>query len=476
VSVPGLVRVWDGRRAVVEAYPIRSGHVIGRDRFPDDEQMSAQHARIDFTMTGARVSDLQSRNGTYLDGARIAAGTSEPVNVLPATVCCGQSVFVLAADITPYAGARLERRGELDTGARTGAAWRAIEEAATAEDNVLVTGPVGSPKTQLAAAYIAKRGRGSVTYSPVASTRPLDRVLVPPIGTVVIEQAGSLTERDLETLEQWLETDIRFVTLGLPGVAARIPARLCARTIEIAPIRERPDEVACLVRRHSDAALQVHYSAIDECLRRAWRCDAEEIAAATAQATQAAQRRNGTKLRGGDFPPAIEPTRVDFRTYFERVIGKPPPFAIPDEYAPVITSDGREQMIASGLAEEVMLVAMQNGAIEAKPRGWFQYGFWGHGVNSYSFYFAEVTDRHRVFFRVPYGAGVYSSDPDAERARLVELLELYRSFRERPDVERALLIDAMGDAQLDVRFTDGRHVRNDGGYSIRGDLEALLRK
>jgi hypothetical protein len=62
------------------------------------------------------------------------------------------------------------------------------------------------------------------------------------------------------------------------------------------------------------------------------------------------------------------------------------------------------------------------------PDDYVMAGHWGHGVNSYAIYYTGRWQRHRVFFRLPYG-GVYG-DPAQDVAFAVEYLAAYAAFRE----------------------------------------------
>jgi serine/threonine protein kinase len=65
-------------------FPIRSGKVltVGRDTSNDialeDAQASRNHARIEYDGKAFRITDLNSRNGTFLEGAKLLPGIAEP--------------------------------------------------------------------------------------------------------------------------------------------------------------------------------------------------------------------------------------------------------------------------------------------------------------------------------------------------------------------------------------------------------------
>src|SRR5258705_5457887 len=78
---PGLVVVWSDQAPVLRAVEIDGdGVVLGRELLAslgalDDDRLSRQHGRVRAASGGLVVSDLGSRNGTYLAGTRIEGET-----------------------------------------------------------------------------------------------------------------------------------------------------------------------------------------------------------------------------------------------------------------------------------------------------------------------------------------------------------------------------------------------------------------
>ena len=48
------------------------------------------------------------------------------------------------------------------------------------------------------------------------------------------------------------------------------------------------------------------------------------------------------------------------------------------------------------------------------PEGYFLMGFWGHGTNSYAFYYCKVDSKSKIFFRLPYGGGYMDNDKERD--------------------------------------------------------------
>lgn len=83
-------------------FPLTSASVtIGRDPMSDivisDPEVSRQHARLSRTLSGYRVQDLGSTNGTFIDGARLAG---DPVELLPGQVVTMGSGVALLYEVT----------------------------------------------------------------------------------------------------------------------------------------------------------------------------------------------------------------------------------------------------------------------------------------------------------------------------------------------------------------------------------------
>lgn len=82
--------------SVKESYPLSGSDVIGRgedcDIFIDDNFMSHEHARIFKEKDGYYIEDLNSTNGTFLNGTRLE---EDAVELLDGDrICIGQLEFV----------------------------------------------------------------------------------------------------------------------------------------------------------------------------------------------------------------------------------------------------------------------------------------------------------------------------------------------------------------------------------------------
>ena len=82
-----------GRKLLVAlGNPLRIGRRPEADHaFPDDKQMSGLHFAVELTEKGCRLLDLNSSNGTFLNGARV----KEAILANGDQIRAGATVFVV---------------------------------------------------------------------------------------------------------------------------------------------------------------------------------------------------------------------------------------------------------------------------------------------------------------------------------------------------------------------------------------------
>jgi len=155
---PGVVLLFEAGKPQMRAFAVpRSGLEFGRGQ-PDgalegDERVSRRHLSVDHARGSWGVRDLGSRNGTFVDGARIDGYVDSDKPVL---IRLGKSLLWTVPDVTPYLGLSSEAvsAGEkIVVGGLLGRAWRDIELMARASDTLLVRGESGSGK-ELAARHL----------------------------------------------------------------------------------------------------------------------------------------------------------------------------------------------------------------------------------------------------------------------------------------------------------------------------------
>jgi transcriptional regulator of acetoin/glycerol metabolism len=153
---PGLVVIFsDGRPKCLairlDKKAIEIGRVPADGVFVvEDDRVSRRHARIAIKGESVRVTDLDSRNGVFVDGKRVL---DETFPRLPRLLRIGQTLFRFTPDIRPFLRATVEATAEGIVGPTLRASRDWINRAAAAGDTLLLTGPSGSGKELAARAY-----------------------------------------------------------------------------------------------------------------------------------------------------------------------------------------------------------------------------------------------------------------------------------------------------------------------------------
>ena len=90
---------------------------------------------------------------------------------------------------------------------------------------------------------------------------------------------------------------------------------------------------------------------------------------------------------------------------------------------------------------------------------YFLMGFWGHGVNSYAFYYIRSDPKSKIFFRLPYG-GVYM-DNDKEKVRINKFLTRFFDLENKlsnENVEYLFVMESMGTSGFKLKLKDQKEV------------------
>jgi len=309
--IPGVVVVWTGAAPTIQAFRVPpAGLVLGRELLENttDDRISRQHARVAWRDKRFVVTDLGSRNGTYAGGHALV--DREVTVTAPSVVRTGRTVSVLVEDVRRFEGAAISSEHDAIVGPSTAPLWKAISEAARADDNLLILGESGTGKGRMARGYARARNRHEAVFNPTIQAVPLERVVSAATETLILEQVGKLGAQNLATLMKLVERrNLRFVTtatmqlehLGLP---AEVAAALSARSIFVPPLRDRPDEMAFLVNdavRGAEPALQIHSTLVEVCLLRPWPGNARELVAEVSRTAHTVAAQGKNNIRGEDL-------------------------------------------------------------------------------------------------------------------------------------------------------------------------------
>jgi len=336
---PGALVVFSGG-PLVRAFPLDGQELeLGRD-LPaaaplTDDWLSRRHAIVARTGERWTVRDLDSRNGTFVGGARVrgeVTADGEPV------VRIGRTLLLLLHDVRPFL------RGDApiaDDGVIAGATLRRaldrVARAARLGDSVLVTGESGSGKEVAARMFhragpypdgpfvavncaaipegIAERllfGARKGAYSG-ASDAP-GYIETAAGGTLFLDEIGELELAIQAKLLRVLEAhellplgatrsrpiELRVVAATNRDLRAAVTTgrmredlfyRLGKREVRLPALRTRREDIPWLVDgelARLDPKLAAHAQLVEECCLRAWPGNVRELLAAIRQAGEEA--------------------------------------------------------------------------------------------------------------------------------------------------------------------------------------------
>lgn len=315
------------------------GLILGRELLgpkTSDDRISRQHARVRWNGTAFSITDLGSRNGTYVGGSLVSE--SEITVTPPCVLRTGRTVSVLVADVRGFEGGDVVTTADGVVGPRRALAHEALRKAATGTDAVLVVGESGAGVDAAVAVFHqaagggplaevetgALDGAGGVRWWIGHDGRP-PQAIDAHGGTLVIHElpaldadgqaavAAILGTGELTSREGKWPLDARVVAACGPDDVDALRAAVAAGTfrddlwrrlsphrVDLPPLRacseEVPHWVMARVRELAPepGALSVHSTLIEACLLRPWPGNIDElrheVAAATALAREGGKR------------------------------------------------------------------------------------------------------------------------------------------------------------------------------------------
>ncbi|MCC7536441.1 MAG: sigma 54-dependent Fis family transcriptional regulator [Deltaproteobacteria bacterium] len=284
-----------GAELVTDRSPITLGTAREADLRLDDRAVSRRHAAIELVPKGWLLTDLESRNGTFLDGARIEkaylrAGSEIRVGETTLRFDPREERIDVAADehgeLGPMIGRSVRMRelfglvrrvapmdvtvlvtGETGTGKELVA--RAIHDLSPRKDGPFVVVDCGSIPPTLIESELFGHEKGAFTGATAAYAGAFERA---DGGTVFLDELGELRldlqPKLLRVLEQRTfrrvggahtkKVDIRVVAATHRDLEREVHAgrfrsdlffRLSVIHIVIPPLRERRDDIPWIVRK-----------------------------------------------------------------------------------------------------------------------------------------------------------------------------------------------------------------------------------
>ena len=227
---PGLLVVWSENAPRLEIITIPDGGVT-----LDIDDVHATLRPVDYL----KGVEIHARGPMTFNG-QICNGHA-PCATYTSILRLGRTVGVLVPDGREYDQVKLERRGPVVVGASLAAALHALDRAALAETHVAIVGALALGR-QLAQVYAETVGGAHHAVELTASTT-LERQLAGAMPrTLVLVLHRPLSPIEKTELAQWLETEIRIVTLVRDAKSlALLPEIL--RTTEIELPKYRFDEL-----------------------------------------------------------------------------------------------------------------------------------------------------------------------------------------------------------------------------------------
>ncbi|NUP06216.1 MAG: sigma 54-interacting transcriptional regulator [Polyangiaceae bacterium] len=345
---PGLVLVWSEDEAKHVPLALEGGRIeLTREKLLavglDDRRISRVHALVEHDGTGWSIEDLESRNGTWLDGERIRRRVG---SAQPRVLRLGRSLFAFSSDIRRPAIPLLDPSLGVVAGRPLAVCYERIIQAARYGDCVAVTGESGTGKELAARVFHAFGPRSGGPFVAIncaaiphalaesllfgtkkgaysGSTTDTDGYLVAAHGgTLFLDEIAELDAaiqakllRALETREvlpvgasRYRSVDIRLCSAtheSLRGAVGRgkfrkdLYFRIGRPEIEVPPLRDRVEDIPLLLERarlQSGAQARIHISFVEACLLRHWSGNVRELLAESKRAFREAALEDGDMI------------------------------------------------------------------------------------------------------------------------------------------------------------------------------------
>jgi transcriptional regulator of acetoin/glycerol metabolism len=329
-ATPGLIVIWTDDRPATQTLPLRGGRIdLGRaaqeQLFASDDRVSREHCRIEFDGTGWTVTDLDSRNGTFLNGVRIDGKRS---TIEPPLVRVGRCLIWGVSDVRPFRHGVSVADGGLVLGGLLRRVWAEIELLGRTGSTLCLRGESGSGKELAARAFhdlhrssgtspfigvncaaipegLAERllfGARRGAYSG-ASGDVQGYIQAADGGTLFLDEVAELDLRVQAKLLRVLETrevlplgatrvervELRVCVAAHADLAEEVGAgrfredlyyRLGRPVVQIPPLRARLDELAWLIHGEVTGAskeLAASVRLVESCATRPWPGNVREL-------------------------------------------------------------------------------------------------------------------------------------------------------------------------------------------------------
>ncbi|MRG97958.1 sigma 54-interacting transcriptional regulator [Polyangium spumosum] len=353
--IPGLVGLFSCKSPLFVPLSLARGPIeLGRathDALLDDDRLSRRHVHVDHAAGGFVVTDLGSRNGTYVDGARVQGTATFDA---PRLLRIGRTLLMFVADVRPYQQGTVSTRGDMIVGPKLADALARVARSASLGSTLLVTGESGSGKELAARHFHAASARTNGPFVAVncaaIPSGVAERLLFGARkgafsgatadaegyaqaahgGTLFLDEIAELESGVQPKLLRLLEVgellplganrpvtvDIRVVGATLKNLRAEAAKgrfredlyyRIGNPEVRLPPLRERLEELPWLIRQalqRSSALLEPHPLLVEACALRVWPGNVRELSHELRQAAENTLAAGRTVVEASDLDPS----------------------------------------------------------------------------------------------------------------------------------------------------------------------------
>jgi hypothetical protein len=324
--IPGVAIVWSGETPMLTSLRLPSlGLILGRELLgprTTDDRISRQHARVRWNGTAFAITDLGSRNGTYVGGTLVSE--SEVTVTPPCVLRTGRTVSVLVGDVRPYEAGEVRITGDGVVGPRRSAVHDLVRKAAAKEapPALLLIAEAGAGVDAAVTIYHhTNAGDSPGSLVEIEATRggrwwEGTEIARAHHGTLVVHDIVALDADGQAALAHILaagDIDTRLIATCDPDDLEALRSAVGAGTfrddlwrrlqhrVELPPLRacceEIPHWVVSRVREVMPD-LAVHSTLIEACLLRPWPGNVDELRHEVARAAIAARESGKRTVRG----------------------------------------------------------------------------------------------------------------------------------------------------------------------------------
>jgi len=349
VTAPAIILVASNLAPAALAFPpeaelgrfVRAG---GMTYEIADEQMSQNHATVRWERGSWTIHDLDSRNGSYVNGERIHGEVKRRGD---AVVRIGQSIFLLVVD---GRGHPAVTAGDPVVGPELGRAYDRIRSHARSRGQLLLQGGAGIGKQLAAREFHAASGRSGPFHVVHCGTihGVADRLvfggkkgIAETIGHLQMARGGTLYLADLPALDQTAQaslvklltarsTETNLVCAGAELQLAVAEGRLredlhqqlAAVEVTLPPLRMRRVDLVRLIELEAGAAT-LHPRLVESCVLRPWPGHVRELRTAIRHAASRAIAEDRDLIRPEDLleTAGLPPGSSSVETSVERKTG-----------------------------------------------------------------------------------------------------------------------------------------------------------